>query len=117
MEMVRAVSSGTEAPMAAIRVARGFTGRDVIVKFEGCYHGHADFLLVKAGSGGMTLGIPDSAGGPAHAAQDTAALAFNDGAALGALLEARGKEIAALILEPTVGNMGLVPPEAGFLEA
>jgi glutamate-1-semialdehyde 2,1-aminomutase len=117
MEMVRAVSSGTEATMAAIRVARGFTGREVIVKFEGCYHGHADFLLVKAGSGAMTLGIPDSAGVPANVAQSTVTLPYNDVAALRALFEARGQSIAAVIVEPTVGNMGLVPPAPGFLEA
>src|SRR5580700_10292739 len=117
IEMVRAVSSGTEATMAAIRVARGFTGREVIVKFEGCYHGHADFLLVKAGSGAMTLGIPDSAGVPASAAQNTVTVPFNDVPALRALFEARGSSIAAVIVEPTVGNMGLVPPEPGFLEA
>jgi glutamate-1-semialdehyde 2,1-aminomutase len=117
MEMVRAVSSGTEATMAAIRVARGFTGRDVIVKFEGCYHGHADFLLVKAGSGAMTLGIPDSAGVPASVAQSTVTLPYNDVAALRALFAERGASIAAVIVEPAVGNMGLVPPEPGFLAA
>jgi glutamate-1-semialdehyde 2,1-aminomutase len=117
MEMVRAVSSGTEATMAAIRAARGFTGRDVIVKFEGCYHGHADFLLVKAGSGAMTLGIPDSAGVPASAAQNTTTLAYNDIPALRALFATRGPNIAAVIVEPVVGNMGLVPPDPGFLEA
>src|SRR3984957_8810772 len=117
IEMVRAVASGTEATMAAIRVARGFTGRDVIVKFEGCYHGHADFLLVKAGSGAMTLGIPDSAGVPASVAQSTVTLPYNDIPALKALFEARGASIAAVIVEPAVGNMGLVPPEPGFLAA
>ena len=117
LEMVRAVSSGTEACMAALRVARGFTGRNVIVKFEGCYHGHADFLLVKAGSGAATLGVPDSAGVPAHTAESTATLAYNDIPALEALFAARGKEIAAVIVEPVVGNMGVVPPEPGFLEA
>jgi glutamate-1-semialdehyde 2,1-aminomutase len=117
MEMVRAVSSGTEATMAAIRVARGFTGRETIVKFEGCYHGHADFLLVKAGSGAMTLGIPDSAGVPENVAKSTVTLPYNDVPALRALFEARGASIAAVIVEPAVGNMGLVPPEPGFLEA
>jgi glutamate-1-semialdehyde 2,1-aminomutase len=117
MEMVRAVSSGTEATMAALRVARGFTGRDAIVKFEGCYHGHADFLLVKAGSGAATFGVPDSAGVPAATANATITLPYNDEAALRALFAARGKEIAAVIVEPVVGNMGCVPPEAGFLEA
>jgi glutamate-1-semialdehyde 2,1-aminomutase len=117
MQMVRAVSSGTEATMSALRVARGFTGRDAIVKFEGCYHGHADFLLVKAGSGAATLGVPDSAGVPASTAQHTATLAYSDGAALRALFASRGDQIAAVIVEPVVGNMGVVPPEPGFLEA
>jgi glutamate-1-semialdehyde 2,1-aminomutase len=117
MDMVRAVSSGTEATMSALRVARGFTGRDVIVKFEGCYHGHADFLLVKAGSGAATLGIPDSAGVPATTAAATATLAYNDPAALEQLFASRGSEIAAVIVEPVVGNMGVVPPDPEFLEA
>ncbi len=117
IEMVRAVSSGTEATMAAIRAARGFTGRDVVVKFEGCYHGHADFLLVKAGSGMATLGVPDSAGVPVATASNTATVHYNDIAALEALFAARGKDIAAVIVEPVVGNMGCVPPEKGFLEA
>ncbi len=117
IEMMRAVSSGTEATMAAVRVARGHTGRDLIVKFEGCYHGHADFLLVKAGSGAATLGVPDSAGVPASAAANTATLAYNDLAALRDLFAARGAAIAAVIVEPVVGNMGCVPPEPGFLEA
>jgi glutamate-1-semialdehyde 2,1-aminomutase len=112
---LRCVSSGTEATMSAIRVARGFTGRDVIVKFEGCYHGHADHLLVKAGSGLATFGVPDSAGVPEGTARTTLTLPFNDEAALDALFEARGGEIAALIVEPVVGNMGCVPPEPGFL--
>ncbi len=116
IEMVRAVSSGTEATMAALRVARGFTGRDVIVKFEGCYHGHADFLLVKAGSGAATFGVPDSAGVPAATAGNTATLAYNDIAALRALFADKGDNIAAVIVEPVVGNMGVVPPEPGFLE-
>ncbi|HTB72712.1 MAG TPA: glutamate-1-semialdehyde 2,1-aminomutase [Polyangiaceae bacterium] len=117
IEMVRAVSSGTEATMAALRVARGFTGRDVVVKFEGCYHGHADFLLVKAGSGAATFGVPDSAGVPAATAANTVTLPFNDASALRALFAARGGEIAAVIVEPVVGNMGVVPPSPGFLEA
>jgi glutamate-1-semialdehyde 2,1-aminomutase len=117
MEMVRAVSSGTEATMSALRVARGYTGRDVIVKFEGCYHGHADFLLVKAGSGAATFGVPDSAGVPATTVANTLTLPFNDAAALRALFQARGREIAAVIVEPVVGNMGVVPPAPGFLEA
>ena len=117
MEMVRAVSSGTEATMSALRVARGFTGRDLIVKFEGCYHGHGDFLLVKAGSGAATLGVPDSAGVPASTASATLTLPYNDVPALAALFRARGSEIAAVIVEPVVGNMGVVPPAPGFLEA
>jgi glutamate-1-semialdehyde 2,1-aminomutase len=116
IEMLRAVSSGTEATMAAVRAARGFTGRDVTVKFEGCYHGHADFLLVKAGSGAMTLGVPDSAGVPSATAQNTTTLPYNDLPALRELFATRGHRIAAVIVEPVVGNMGLVPPEAGFLE-
>ncbi len=116
LEMVRAVSSGTEATMSALRVARGFTGRDFIVKFEGCYHGHADYLLVKAGSGAATFGVPDSAGVPAASAASTLTLPFNDAAGLRALFAARGKDIAAVIVEPVVGNMGVVPPAPGFLE-
>jgi glutamate-1-semialdehyde 2,1-aminomutase len=116
IDMVRAVSSGTEATMSALRVARGFTGRDVVVKFEGCYHGHADFLLVKAGSGAATFGVPDSAGVPAPTAANTVTLPFNDAAALKTLFAARGKEIAALIVEPVVGNMGVVPPGPGYLQ-
>ena len=117
IEMMRAVSSGTEACMAAIRAARGFTGREAIVKFEGCYHGHADFLLVKAGSGALTFGVPDSAGVPTATATGTLTLPYNDIAALKDLFAKRGKEIAAVIVEPVVGNMGVVPPEKGFLEA
>jgi glutamate-1-semialdehyde 2,1-aminomutase len=116
IEMMRAVSSGTEATMSALRAARGFTGRDVVVKFEGCYHGHADFLLVKAGSGAATFGVPDSAGVPAQTVANTATLPYNDVAALRALFAARGKDIAAVIVEPVVGNMGVVPPAPGFLE-
>jgi glutamate-1-semialdehyde 2,1-aminomutase len=112
---VRCVSSGTEATMSAIRAARGFTKRDVLVKFEGCYHGHADALLVKAGSGLATMGVPDSAGVPEGTARTTATLPFNDAAALQSLFEQRGHEIACLIVEPVVGNMGCVPPEPGFL--
>lgn len=117
IEKLRCVSSGTEATMSAIRVARGFTKRDVVVKFEGCYHGHADHLLVKAGSGLATFGVPDSAGVPEGTARDTLTLPFNDRAALEALFAARGAEIAAVIVEPVVGNMGCVPPQEGFLEA
>jgi glutamate-1-semialdehyde 2,1-aminomutase len=117
IEMMRAVSSGTEATMAALRVARGFTRRDLIVKFEGCYHGHADALLVKAGSGLATFGVPDSAGVPAESVAKTVTLPYNDRDALAALFAARGKDIAAVIVEPVVGNMGVVPPRPGFLEA
>ena len=116
MEMLRMTSSGTEAVMGALRVARGFTGRDLVVKFEGAYHGGADYLLVKAGSGAATFGEPDSAGVPAAIANTTTVLPWNDAAAARALFAARGSEIAALILEPVVGNMGCVPPEPGFLE-
>jgi glutamate-1-semialdehyde 2,1-aminomutase len=116
IEMMRTVCSGTEATMSAIRVARGFARRDVIVKFEGCYHGHADYLLVKAGSGVATLGVPDSAGVPLQAAANTVTTPFNDLAALRELFAARGHRIAAVIVEPVVGNMGVVPPEPGFLE-
>jgi glutamate-1-semialdehyde 2,1-aminomutase len=115
--MLRTVSSGTEATMSAIRVARGFTKRDYIVKFEGCYHGHADHLLVKAGSGLATFGVPDSAGVPEGTARTTLTLPYNDVAALRELFGARGGEIAAVIVEPVVGNMGCVPPEPGFLAA
>ncbi len=117
IQMLRAVSSGTEATMAALRVARGFTGRELIVKFEGCYHGHADFLLVKAGSGAATLGVPDSAGVPAGSAGTTLTLPYNDVGALTRLMSAEGSRIAAVIVEPVVGNMGCVAPEPGFLEA
>jgi glutamate-1-semialdehyde 2,1-aminomutase len=115
IEMLRCVSSGTEATMSAIRVARGFTGREVLIKFEGCYHGHADHLLVKAGSGLATFGAPDSAGVPEGIARTTLTLPYNDPAALEAAFAARGGEIAAVILEPVVGNMGCVPPAPGFL--
>jgi glutamate-1-semialdehyde 2,1-aminomutase len=116
IEMLRCVSSGTEATMSALRVARGFTGRDLIVKFDGCYHGHSDGLLVKAGSGLATFGNPDSAGVPAGIVQYTASLPFNDVNALSELFEREGTRIAAVIVEPVVGNMGLVPPQPGFLE-
>jgi len=115
MEMVRLVSSGTEAAMSAIRLARGATGRDLIVKFDGCYHGHADSLLVKAGSGGATFGVPDSAGVPAALAALTLALPFNDLAAVSRALESRRGEVAAVLVEPVAGNMGVVPPAPGFL--
>jgi glutamate-1-semialdehyde 2,1-aminomutase len=115
MAMLRLTSSGTEAVMGALRVARGYTGRDLVVKFEGAYHGGADYLLVKAGSGLATFGEPDSAGVPAAIAGTTTVLPWNDADALRALFRARGSAIAALILEPVVGNMGCVPPEPGFL--
>jgi len=116
MEMVRLVNSGTEATMSALRLARGFTGRDLCVKFEGCYHGHVDSLLVKAGSGVATLGLPDAAGVPKAFAETTIALPFNSIAALEAAFAERGSQIASVIVEPVVGNMGCVPPVAGFLE-
>lgn len=116
IQMLRCVSSGTEATMSALRAARGFTGRDVIVKFDGCYHGHSDGLLVKAGSGLATFGNPDSAGVPAGVVAATASLPFNDAGALGELFEREGERVAAVIVEPVVGNMGLVPPQPGFLE-
>ena len=116
MELLRFVNSGTEATMSAIRLARGFTGRDVIVKFEGCYHGHADGLLVKAGSGGATLGVPDSGGVPGDYARNTATLPFNDIGAVRDFFAGRGADVAALIIEPVAGNMGLILPETGFLE-
>ncbi len=116
MEKVRLTNSGTEATMSAIRVARAFTRRDTIIKFEGCYHGHADYLLVKAGSGVATLGLPDSPGVPAEFARLTLALPFNDLAAVEQALETRKGQIAAVIVEPVAGNMGCVPPEKGFLE-
>jgi len=115
MERVRFVSSGTEAAMSAIRVARAFTGRDRIVKFEGCYHGHADAFLVKAGSGAMTLGIPTSPGVPAPVAADTLLARYNDLASVDALISAHSTSIAAIIIEPIAGNIGLVPPANGFL--
>jgi glutamate-1-semialdehyde 2,1-aminomutase len=115
IEMLRCVSSGTEATMSALRVARGFTGRSVIVKFDGAYHGHADALLVKAGSGAATFGNPDSAGVPEGMVATTASVAYNDLEALKGLFAARGSEIAAVIVEPVAGNMGLVPPAEGFL--
>ena len=117
VEMVRLVSSGTEATMTAIRLARGFTGRDAIVKFEGCYHGHADSLLVKAGSGALTFGNPSSAGVSASTAAHTLVLPYNDTAAARELFAARGAEIAGVIVEPVAGNMNLVMPAPGFLEA
>ncbi|MBL8444322.1 MAG: glutamate-1-semialdehyde 2,1-aminomutase [Zoogloeaceae bacterium] len=116
VEMVRLVSSGTEATMSAIRLARGFTGRDAIIKFEGCYHGHADSLLVKAGSGLLTFGNPSSGGVPADFAKHTIVLDYNDLEQIEAVFKARGDEIAAVIVEPVAGNMNLIKPQAGFLE-
>ncbi len=116
MELVRMVSSGTEATMSAIRLARGYTGRDKIVKFEGCYHGHSDSLLVKAGSGALTLGVPSSPGVPASLAEHTLTLAYNDSAAVRETFARVGSEIACIIVEPVAGNMNCVPPVAGFLE-
>lgn len=116
VEKVRMVNSGTEATMSAIRVARGFTGRDKIIKFEGCYHGHGDSFLIAAGSGAMTMGTPDSPGVTRATALDTLTAPFNDMAAVETLIDNNQNQIAALILEPVVGNMGCVLPEAGFLE-
>ena len=116
MEQVRLVSSGTEATMSAIRLARGFTGRTRIVKFEGCYHGHADSLLVKAGSGMLTFGNPTSAGVPAEFVQHTLVLDYNDFDAVAAAFEKYPNEIACIIVEPIAGNMNLIKPKAGFLE-
>lgn len=115
VEMVRFVNSGTEATMTALRLARAYTGRHKIVKFEGCYHGHADMLLVQAGSGVATLGLPDSPGVPPGATQDTLTAPFNDLAAVKDLFERFPEEIAAVIIEPVAGNMGVVPPIDGFL--
>jgi len=117
MEQVRLVSSGTEATMSAIRLARGFTNRSKIVKFEGCYHGHADALLVKAGSGALTFGQPSSAGVPPEVAAHTLTLSYNDIAGVEALFDQIGNEIACVIVEPVAGNMNLIAPQPGFLEA
>lgn len=117
IDKVRCVNSGTEATMSALRVARGHTGRDVIVKFEGCYHGHGDSLLVKAGSGLATQGVPDSAGVPAGIAANTLTLPYNDADALERVFQERPEDIAAVIVEPVVGNMGCIPPRDGFLQA
>lgn len=116
IEMVRLVNSGTEAAMSAIRLARGATGRDAIIKFDGCYHGHADSLLVKAGSGGATFSLPDSLGVPASLASLTVTLPYNDLQSVERVMEARGREVAAIIVEPVAGNMGVVPPAPGFLQ-
>ncbi|MCP1650954.1 glutamate-1-semialdehyde 2,1-aminomutase [Pseudomonas nitroreducens] len=116
MDMVRMVSSGTEATMSAIRLARGYTGRDSIIKFEGCYHGHSDSLLVKAGSGALTFGVPNSPGVPAAFAKHTLTLPYNDIAAVEKTLGEVGKDVACIIVEPVAGNMNCVPPAPGFLE-
>ncbi len=116
IDMVRMVSSGTEATMSAIRLARGFTGRDKIVKFEGCYHGHSDSLLVKAGSGALTLGVPSSPGVPASVAENTLTLTYNDSTQVEQVFTEIGHEIACIIVEPVAGNMNCIPPEPGFLE-
>jgi glutamate-1-semialdehyde 2,1-aminomutase len=116
IERIRMVSSGTEATMSAIRLARGHTGRDKIVKFEGCYHGHSDSLLIKAGSGALTLGVPSSPGVPSGIAEHTITLEYNDADAVVRAFEELGEEIACVIVEPVAGNMNMVPPEEGFLE-
>ncbi|MDH3276041.1 MAG: glutamate-1-semialdehyde 2,1-aminomutase [Gammaproteobacteria bacterium] len=116
IEKVRMVSSGTEATMSAIRLARGHTGRDKIIKFEGCYHGHSDSLLIKAGSGALTLGVPSSPGVPAGLAEHTITLAYNDTAAVREAFSEFGDDVACVIVEPIAGNMNMVPPVAGFLE-
>ncbi len=117
LDLVRLVNSGTEATMSALRLARGFTGRSIIVKFEGCYHGHADALLVKAGSGALTLGQPSSAGVPAETAMHTLVLSYNDGEELLRTFTSMGDRIAAVIVEPVAGNMNLVLPEPGYLQS
>ena len=117
MDLVRMVNSGTEATMSAIRLARGFTGRDTIIKFEGCYHGHSDSLLVKAGSGALTLGVPSSPGVPAALAKHTLTLTYNDVDALHAAFAEHGEYIACVIVEPVAGNMNCIPPAPGFLQA
>ncbi|MDD1622547.1 MAG: glutamate-1-semialdehyde 2,1-aminomutase, partial [Methylococcaceae bacterium] len=114
--MVRMVSSGTEATMSALRLARGYTGRDMIVKFEGCYHGHSDSLLVKAGSGALTFGVPSSPGVPASVAADTITLTYNDSDAVRSMFTELGDKIACIIVEPVAGNMNCIPPEPGFLQ-
>lgn len=116
MDMVRMVSSGTEATMSAIRLARGYTGRDKLVKFEGCYHGHSDSLLVKAGSGALTLGVPNSPGVPAALAELTITLTYNDLNSVRECFAEIGNEIACIIVEPIAGNMNCIPPEPGFLQ-
>ena len=116
MDMVRMVSSGTEATMSALRLARGYTGRDKIIKFEGCYHGHSDSLLVKAGSGALTFGVPSSPGVPASVAEHTLTLPYNDLEAIDETFRELGEQIACVIVEPVAGNMNCIPPQPGFLE-
>ncbi|MCL4459962.1 MAG: glutamate-1-semialdehyde 2,1-aminomutase [Chloroflexi bacterium] len=116
IEMVRFVNSGTEATMSALRLARAFSGRDKIIKFAGCYHGHADGLLVRAGSGALTLGVPDSPGVPVAVAQNTISAPYNDFDSVQRIFEKHGPDIAAVIVEPIAGNMGVVPPQPGFLK-
>jgi len=116
IELVRMVSSGTEATMSALRLARGYTGRDKIIKFEGCYHGHSDSLLVKAGSGALTFGVPSSPGVPAAIAEHTLTLTFNDPESVKTTFAEQGDQIACVIVEPVAGNMNCIPPEPGFLE-
>lgn len=116
IEIVRMVSSGTEATMSALRLARGITGRDMILKFEGCYHGHGDSLLIKAGSGVATLGLPDSPGVPESVAKNTVTVAYNDLESVKEIFSTYGSDLAAVIVEPVAGNMGVVPPQPGFLE-
>ena len=116
IELVRMVNSGTEAVLSAVRLARAVTGRDMLLKFQGCYHGHADSLLAQAGSGVLTLGLPDSPGVPADTAKHTLTVPYNDAAAVAAAFERYGEQIAAVIVEPIAGNMGCVPPAPGFLE-
>ena len=116
MDLVRMVSSGTEATMSAIRLARGYTGRDKIIKFEGCYHGHSDSLLVKAGSGALTLGVPSSPGVPASLADHTLTLSYNNAEEIKETYKKYGEQIACVIVEPVAGNMNCIPPAPGFLE-
>jgi glutamate-1-semialdehyde 2,1-aminomutase len=116
MDMVRMVNSGTEATMSAIRLARGVTGRDKIIKFEGCYHGHSDSLLVKAGSGALTMGVPSSPGVPAALADHTSTLTYNDSEGVRKAFAEMGEQVACVIVEPVAGNMNCIPPQPGFLE-
>ena len=114
--MVRMVNSGTEATMSAVRLARAYTGKDMIIKFEGCYHGHGDSFLIKAGSGAMTLSIPDSPGIPSAVAMNTLTAKYNNLASVRTILEQNKDRIAAIIVEPIIGNMGCIPPADGFLQ-